>query len=1007
MEDLQDKIIELMDLFDDEVVTTADKIDRPQRALDREAIDDFMKRNPMMDGGMLVQPSADGSRPGYAKARYDDPRSNIKVGDELGKGIQQRKIDKYTRTGFPKYISSAGIKKKGESNTLTTNSLEDAIEAKKTLIEKRGGLDKRKRLEGSYEVLSEDPLFEKFFKEQIESNQQIKKAMKANNLTKSNSLEEIFNALSKEATKSANLTRAGKKNPSGVSGSAVGNLQRTFNKVFKPKQKNIGKLTVNDLVKKLDDVGIKTTPNMIRTYLRYGDSNYKVKKYPVETQAYINEQQRLRSGKAFVNTLKDLGINVERFKADPNRPSRAKPGANPAFSAGQIRFDISESQFKNLAQSNFFQEDPTYGTLLDKFTSQSKKSDEYKLNLYRKDSENIMLLKRNLNKTIDSLSDTELKNFIENNPKLKNLVTSYFDSETGEIKNYKTLDEVSNLRDKIRFERDHIRGRSTVKYDPATKKIMDGLDIEYPKNLYIVPRGVNNATKRTVENYVALNPNEKTKIKKIDKWFKDNDLTYYDRNNNKYRGATPKITNTDLSHLGLTNEQVLLSDKVNPKTGELVIEKGPVLLERIKERNKFLSNLVANSKLPKCTGEFKAEGGRIGFKFSDECIRDGLNETKKKAVAGDKKAARQLVETAEAASKGGRLLKNVLGPGAILGEAVFEGAIIGNKVLGGKPLKQAWAESYLSYLDPRKYSGELDPTLLQREQMLESTADKNILRSGFAAQDQLSAFNKALQDRELAKARGRTDQYNVAAADAREQGRFADQSADIISSEAFKDASNIAQEYIQGQEGQRMFPFNQFKQSIGGFESGEAKDFRRRKEEEMKNLYEQYSDDQIRSFLKQELGTNDDKLIDRYLELTGVTKRITPAVTTTLSGLDVLRTGDQIEQAKQRIADAGGVANLAKGGRAGFMAGTIPGGYGKQANRYLKEIESDMHKGYQYYKKHGGKKKFKDYMKESMSRYFADGGIAGLSGGVKSGPPPESGPMSQGLQGLLNRGKNI
>ena len=65
MEDLQDKIIELMDLFDGEV-TTADKIERPERALEKEAIDDFMKRNPMAGGGMLVQPSADGSRPGYA-----------------------------------------------------------------------------------------------------------------------------------------------------------------------------------------------------------------------------------------------------------------------------------------------------------------------------------------------------------------------------------------------------------------------------------------------------------------------------------------------------------------------------------------------------------------------------------------------------------------------------------------------------------------------------------------------------------------------------------------------------------------------------------------------------------------------------------------------------------------------------------------------------------------------------------------------------------------------------
>ena len=61
MEDLQDKIIELMDLFDGEV-TTADKIDPP-----KNPYKEFEERNPMAGGGMLVQPSADGSRPGYAK----------------------------------------------------------------------------------------------------------------------------------------------------------------------------------------------------------------------------------------------------------------------------------------------------------------------------------------------------------------------------------------------------------------------------------------------------------------------------------------------------------------------------------------------------------------------------------------------------------------------------------------------------------------------------------------------------------------------------------------------------------------------------------------------------------------------------------------------------------------------------------------------------------------------------------------------------------------------------
>ena len=370
-------------------------------------------------------------------------------------------------------------------------------------------------------------------------------------------------------------------------------------------------------------------------------------------------------------------------------------------------------------------------------------------------------------------------------------------------------------------------------------------------------------------------------------------------------------------------------------------------------QKQILQNIQANSKLKECKIP-AADGGRIGFALSDKCIRDGLNETKKKAAAGDKKAARQLVETAEAATKG-RLLKNILGPGAILGELVFEGALIGNKILGGTPKDIAWAESYLSYLDPRKYSGQLDPLKMRREDMTTREIEDadgniktidgpyaNILRSGFAAQDQLSAFNEALQDREIAKNRGRTDQYNVAAADAREQGRFADQSADIISSEAFKDASNMAQEYIQGQEGQRMFPYNQFKQSIGRFESGEDRDYRRRKEQEMKNLYTQYSDDEIRQYLKQSLGTDDDKLIDQYLELTGVTERITPAVTRTLSGLDVLRTGAQEQETMQNLM--GGAAN------------------------------------------------------------FAGGGIAKLAG-VSSGPPPESGPNSQGLQGLFNRVK--
>ena len=258
--------------------------------------------------------------------------------------------------------------------------------------------------------------------------------------------------------------------------------------------------------------------------------------------------------------------------------------------------------------------------------------------------------------------------------------------------------------------------------------------------------------------------------------------------------------------------------------------------------SEILNNIQSYSKLKQCKIP-AADGGRIGFANSVECITDGLNEMKKSAAGGDKKAARQLIDTAKNAATGGRLIKNVLGPGAILGEAIFEGALIGNKVLGGKPLKQAWAESFLSYLDPRKYRGELDPLLLERDRMLEQSGYKDVLRSGFAAQDQLSAANEAVEKRNIASARNRLDQYLPAAADAREQAARAGLSTKIISDEAFKDAVNLAQESIQGLEGNQ-----RFKYGIASTPQGEGADSMRRQKAEtaMKNLYTQYTDQELR-----------------------------------------------------------------------------------------------------------------------------------------------------------------
>ena len=97
MEDLQDKIIELMDLFDDEEVTTADKIERPQQALDRDMYKDFMDRNPMAYGGQLTT----GPNKGKHKFTVGKNKENVGYFDTIEEGEEWEKKTR-TKKGYDK-----------------------------------------------------------------------------------------------------------------------------------------------------------------------------------------------------------------------------------------------------------------------------------------------------------------------------------------------------------------------------------------------------------------------------------------------------------------------------------------------------------------------------------------------------------------------------------------------------------------------------------------------------------------------------------------------------------------------------------------------------------------------------------------------------------------------------------------------------------------------------------------------------------------------------------------
>ena len=74
MDPLEAAIEEIKKEFGEDSITTTNTVNRPQESLDRDMFVDFNERNPMMDGGMLVQPSGDGSRPGYNGRKIDDER---------------------------------------------------------------------------------------------------------------------------------------------------------------------------------------------------------------------------------------------------------------------------------------------------------------------------------------------------------------------------------------------------------------------------------------------------------------------------------------------------------------------------------------------------------------------------------------------------------------------------------------------------------------------------------------------------------------------------------------------------------------------------------------------------------------------------------------------------------------------------------------------------------------------------------------------------------------------
>jgi hypothetical protein len=641
----------------------------------------------------------------FAKAGLVDKANNVKAGDDLGRGIAQRLKGKKI-----KYIASG----MGDTPLTEYNTLKEAKDARKILIEKYG--DPADPVLGEYEgkysykELAKDPDFVDFWKSKVDGDKiatrtgkfkgersvedAIQKVVKKYKL-KPNDYEGIWNKVVEETRISEAVrknTAFGKGKKKLISAAIVGNLIETFNKSYKP---NVGTISTGQMEKLL-----KLTKGELSKLMSNIDKPYPKEKFRLTDTSKVS---RIDKAAALKDILNREGISYRRAIVQRPKGKGSKRGKDYRFILDPDR-KKAQQKFKKLEKSKTFGfPKKTYQTKYPKsykqdITTISKQSSEYKKFGYGRDRNTILLLGRALNNGLRKMSDKQLYKFVDDNPKLKNLVTAFFNAKTGLIENVPLEEmDMQQIRTNAQFEVDHIRGRATVDYDRATKKILDGLDIEYPKNLYIIPKALNNTTKKRVENYVANNPNEKAKIKRIDDYFKKNKLTYFNRNTGKYAGHAPSKSAVDLSHLGITKTselENLISGTYTDSSGKKrAVTKDPKkLIATLNELNKARGGVSLEDDI-KIVSEYakKKHGVRfnsfVGFVDFTQ-FAEGMGIELPPAV---KQAATRILNTAGTALRGFGKAAIVIDP--MFAAYDFSSAI--DKGVGGKEAGKYTAERFV------------------------------------------------------------------------------------------------------------------------------------------------------------------------------------------------------------------------------------------------------------------------------------------------------------------------
>ena len=724
----QVKIIELMELFDDDEVTTADKIDRPQQALDREAYDDFMERNPLAGGGMLVEPGFGGVRQGYKDDNLPDFIQKTPYGTYRVRSKKTKSNPKVDETFKKLKDAKLFVKKKKLKKSKTGVEYPELVARAQSVVD-----DYNKIVESAVKKndLKGIKFFEGYvkdrFKKTSDQNQILRQAYKkklnytdltdARRTVADNLVEEIMKQ-EKIISKESIYERLG-----GKSGLTKSGILKKISEGLK----NQTKIKVDEAIESIvaadeiiDDSLMKTVADRIgRT--QFGTAKEAAWKTAFKNNPYYKKNKKLLdyAFTAGAKRNRAVGMSLSEILDD----AKYKIGGGVTFSGKQTQFSGLRRYIFDYARTHWHRNN---------FDGNPKKS---LIEFYDKNG-NPITWKSGLKLKIGEVqfkipSESNIMWSYGGKPKGSVPVTGKIADASGVFKEvtstYNAIKDISDAE-----VTNPVSGKKTTyndlvkqiykKYGYTGKNIF-GLDMDHFK-------GVKN---HPFKNLRALDRRLNISLGAIDKTFDNRNLKAklkkemlgelatktggaYDTALRNYfvnqatqvleKGAVPTLATKSPYYSAVKN---VYEQKNLPRVQKELLEKSYQRATKLEQsiKNQVLelaSKVTKRCAIGKTPVGGKADGGRIGYSLgSEDCFQIGKKRLNDILIKGTGQKSEQILATqilkAGPLLRGAVSLPALLGPQAMIFYAGTEAGLVGyDMVTKGKTLKEAVGDSLINPL---------------------------------------------------------------------------------------------------------------------------------------------------------------------------------------------------------------------------------------------------------------------------------------------------------------------